>query len=488
MRSLILCSFLLSGFVAAAQKKVFKSISDAITVREISSHLTFLAADEMRGRDTGSPELDIAANYLMTQFMAAGVAPADGQSYFQTVSLMRVQMPSKVEFVLESNNTKSGIQALLIQGKSSRVSGDVVYVGYGSIEDFDKNNVNGKIAVCLLGAQGTTSLSQGIQLASAKRRIARERGALALVEIVAVPGMPWGALANYFSKPRVAIQEDESGIPHILIPPSEQDPLKSLMSTRVGTGEVVVEVSLPMPLPAKNVVGVIKGTDPALSQEYIAVTAHYDHVGVNKASAQDSIFNGARDNAIGTTALIQVAKFFASHPTKRSILLIAATGEEKGLLGSRWYSDHPVIPLNKTVFNLNCDGAGYNDTSIATIIDFNRTTADELLKTACSQAGLLLQGDPVPEQGLYDRSDNVNFARKGVPAVNISPGIKSFDQELMKYYHQPADEVGTLDMNYLVKFYRLMLNSVLLLGNAADAPTWKAGDKYEAVSKTLYVK
>jgi Zn-dependent M28 family amino/carboxypeptidase len=167
-------------------------------------------------------------------------------------------------------------------------------------------------------------------------------------------------------------------------------------------------------------------------------------------------------------------------------LLLAVTGEEKGLLGSEWYANHPAVPLNQTVFNFNCDGAGYNDKTIASLVDLNRTTADDQLRKACKAFGLELKGDPVPEQNLYERSDNLNFAVKGVPAVNFSPGVKSFDAELFKYYHQPADEIASLDMTYLEKFYRAYVYSAYLLATDAQVPVWKAGDKFEEAGKKLY--
>jgi Zn-dependent M28 family amino/carboxypeptidase len=185
-------------------------------------------------------------------------------------------------------------------------------------------------------------------------------------------------------------------------------------------------------------------------------------------------------------ALLQAAKFFGKNPSKRSILFLALTGEEKGLLGSEWYSNHPLIPLKQTVLNYNCDGAGYNDKTIATQIDFNRTTVDEQLKKACQAFGLELKGDPAPEQNLYERSDNVNFAVKGVPAVDLAPGVKAFDKELFKYYHQPADEVSSLDMNYIEKFHRSFVYGAYLIANAKERPMWVKGDKFEEAGKKLY--
>jgi hypothetical protein len=481
--------FLLYCTIAVAQKKSLKAIDDFITVKSIESHIRFLSADEMRGRNTGSPELDIAANYIMTQFLAAGVMPGAGSSFFQPVSLMRQHAPTKVEFTLLVDSTSGTVGAVILNGLSTQLTKPVVFVGYGTTADFDKSDVNGKIAVSLFGSEGSSVVSEGIYATGpVKRRLAAERGAQALIEIMSLPGERWSALNNYFSGSRVLLQEKEQDIPHLLIQNSEVNPVKSLLQKRSGSGSLVIERMQPISFSAKNVVGVIRGTDATLRDEYVAVSAHYDHVGVGKPNGQDSIFNGARDNAIGTTALLEAASFFAKNPTKRSILLIALTAEEVGLLGSSWYAEHPVIPLKQTVFDLNCDGAGYNDTSIATVIDFNRTSADNLLREACKAAGLELKGDPAPEQGLFDRSDNANFAKKGVPSVNMSPGVKAFDGELMKYYHQPADEAETLDMVYLAKFYRAMLRSISLLGNAADAPAWKSGDKYEAAGKALYAK
>ncbi|HTF19720.1 MAG TPA: hypothetical protein VK658_16725, partial [Chryseolinea sp.] len=220
---------LLSCTMVVAQKKSLKAIDDFITLPGIESHIRFLSADEMRGRNTGSPELDIAANYLMTQFMSAGVTPGDGHSYFQAVSLMRLPVPGKVELTLEVDGASGSMAGVLIEGHSAQLTKPVVYAGYGTAADFDKVDVNGKIVVCLFGSQGSTKINEGIlRTAPAKRLLASERGAQALVEIMALPGVPWGALQNYFSKSRVTLQEEESGIPHILIQNSEADPLKSL--------------------------------------------------------------------------------------------------------------------------------------------------------------------------------------------------------------------------------------------------------------------
>ena len=243
-------------------------------------------------------------------------------------------------------------------------------------------------------------------------------------------------------------------------------------------------------MPSKNVIGLLEGSDAKLKNEYLVVSAHYDHVGVNHQAqtGQDSIFNGARDNAIGVTGLLSTAKYLSQYSPKRSVLFIALTGEEKGLLGSKYYADHPAVPLKQTVFNFNCDGAGYNDVTVATVIGLERTTAETEISKACEAFGIKAALDPVPEQNLFERSDNYNFAVKGVPAINFAPGTKSFDAELMKYYHQPADEVASLDFDYLIKYFRAYVYANVLLSNLDKAPVWKQGDKFEVQSKKLYDK
>ncbi len=186
--------------------------------------------------------------------------------------------------------------------------------------------------------------------------------------------------------------------------------------------------------------------------------------------------------------MLATAKYLSQYPPKRSVLFVAWTAEEKGLLGSKYYSENPVIPMKQTVFNFNCDGAGYNDITAATIIGMERTTAENDLSKACQAFGLKATVDPVPEQNLFERSDNYYFAVKGVPAISFSPGVKSFDAELMKYYHKQADEVSSLDFDYLIKYFRAYVYSNVLLSSNPKVPVWKSGDKFEAEAKKLYGK
>ena len=207
---------------------------------------------------------------------------------------------------------------------------------------------------------------------------------------------------------------------------------------------------------AVNVAGIIEGSDPTLKNEYVILSAHFDHLGTirrqQNTATEDTIYNGARDNAMGVTGLLAAAKALAQQPPKRSVLILALTGEEVGLLGSRYYAEHPLVPLKQTVFDLNIDGAGYNDTTILSVIGLERTGAKSEIEAAAKAAGLGVFAEPAPEQGLFDRSDNVAFAAKGIPAPTFSPGFKTFDEAIGKYYHQTIDNPESLDFDYLKRF------------------------------------
>jgi Zn-dependent M28 family amino/carboxypeptidase len=256
---------------------------------------------------------------------------------------------------------------------------------------------------------------------------------------------------------------------------------------KLKSAVVAVDGKVNTPVEGKNVLAWIEGTDPELKKEFILLSAHYDHVGVGAPDAEgDSIYNGARDNAVGTVAVINAAKYFAQNPPKRSIIFALWTAAEKGLLGSGFFANNPLIPLNQIVYNLNIDNAGYNDTSIITVIGLGRTSADFMIEEAVAEFGLTAKADPSPEQGLYDRSDNVNFARKGIPAPSFTLGFTAFDDKINQYYHKAADEVDSFDLEYAQIYWKSYILSAQKIANWSQRPKWAEGDKYEEVSKELY--
>jgi hypothetical protein len=472
-----------------SQKNPVAEITKAVRTSEAEAHLQFLSADEMRGRDTGSPELDIAANYIASYFRQLGLQPAPGQAdFFQQVQLQSITAATEARVQIDTANFNLKQSLLVMKGDNISWNGQLLYVGYGSKEEMTEE-VRGKMVVALAGARDMENPMSVFSISDEKAERAQKLGAIGLIELVVTLPIPWPGLVNYFGNNTRTELNEGSSIPVVWIKSSENGVLEKLKSNTPVRGNLKINGVKKTLIPAKNVVGVLAGTDPKLKDEYLVISAHYDHVGVKKNKAgQDSIYNGARDNAIGTVGMMETARFLSAFPPKRSVVFIALTAEEKGMLGSQWYAEYPLIPLNKTVFNFNCDGAGYNDKTIVTVNGLEKTTAEQFLANACTAFGLKATLDPVPEQNLYERSDNISFARKGVPAINFAPGIKAFDQELMKYYHQPADEFGSLDMEYLTRYFRAYAYSNYLIANSAKAPYWKPGEKYETAAKELYKK
>jgi Zn-dependent M28 family amino/carboxypeptidase len=486
--TLVLAVCSLSAFAQKKRAPRFPTaeIDKMVTLSETEVHLRFLASDEMRGRDTGSPELEIAAAYIAREFQRWGIKTVPGaQGYFQPVPLERSQYATVVDVTVDDVLLKNKEDVVLLEGASAQWQGEVVFVGYGTEEDLKTTDVSGKLVLAYLGAPGMSDVMQMFFEAEAKGERMQARNAAGLIEIVNAPGVPWPALVNFFTRSKVGFKKSAS-MPRIWMKNSDAPAIARLIETKKAKAKLSIEQPAGKPIPGRNVLGWIEGTDPKLKNEFVALTAHYDHVGVGRKVDNDSIYNGTRDNAVGTAAVLQAARFFAAYPQKRSVLVMAVTAEEQGLLGSRWYADHPVLPLEKIVFNLNCDQAGYNDTTRVTLVDFNRTTADEILKASVAAYGLSLEGDPVPEQNLFERSDNFSFAAKGVPAVMFTLGLKSFDGDVMKYYHQPADEVNSISLTYVNRYIRAYVLSAHQLLNVPVIPTWKPGDKYEAAGKKLY--
>lgn len=477
-----------ASFSAAGQDDTHTRIEESVTRTAAEAHLTFLAADEMKGRDTGSPELDIAANYIRTQFRMLNINPAPGTTeYFQPVNLVRYRKPEKGNVKLAGETYTLLDNMLVLEGGAVEWSGELIYVGYGSPKDLEGVDIKGKMVLALAGSREADNINKVYMASRDKLGLIKKAGAAGLIEVLAFQQVPWNALVNAFQKDAWNIADNSgSGIPFIWVKPRDIKKL-SFRQSKPVEGSVSVVSPPAQYVTGKNVAAMVEGTDPELKNEFIILTAHYDHIGVDPDETKaDRIYNGARDNAIGTVALIQAARFLSKSPPARSVLLIALTSEEKGLLGSRWYVKHPLVPLNKTALNLNCDGVGYNDISTITSISLGRTNTDEILREAAEGFDFKLGGDPDSREGFYERSDQVSFAKEGIPAIKLQPGVVKMNDEIFRYYHQPADEVSSLNLDYITRFYRSYVYAVHLLANTRMQPAWAEGDKFQEAGKKLY--
>ncbi len=498
LKKITITSVAVAMAISSNAQKLKKTPEYLLTPSFTETHIRFLASDELLGRRTGDQGNKVAARYIAEQFRSLGIKPVNNGDYFQKVELESVTPPAGATITTQEGVAKIGEDFVLMSGDGlTNSSAEVVYLEYAWIDaekgydDYKGVDVKGKIIVTSAGTPDTKSPQQMFSTIGPKQKIAKEKGALAIIEVFNSP-VPWRNISNYFGRKGIKLKtagETSGGPTHLWISSASA---KILAKNKISKIDLNIPKKQTEEVNSSNVVGVLEGSDPVLKNEYIVLSAHYDHIGYGAArgnvASGDTIFNGARDNAFGVTAVLTAAESFAKLKPKRSILFIAYTGEELGMLGSKYYSEHPLIPMKNCVFNLNCDGAGYNDMTKITVIGLSRTDAKSEIVEAATAFGLTATDDPAPEQNLFDRSDNVSFAAKGVPSPNYAPGMTAFDDAINKYYHQSADNPESVDFNYLLKYAQSYTYAARLIANRAKAPAWIAGDKYEKAYQTLYGK
>lgn len=470
--------------------------------KEIETHIRFLASDELMGRETGEIGNNIAAAYIASFFAGNGLKQVEGANgYFQNIPFVMFHPPESASMTWEGTTWTHGKDMLYRQGKAGELSADAVFVEYGMIDeekgtnDYEGVDIKGKIVVANLGAPGLENPGAVIKLSEKKKAWIIERGGIGFIELYRLSAAPWNFAVRRMNRKQLQIagsdfDSPESNLPYAWAEDKGAELAKALK--KKGSIPITLKTSgvKTADKASRNVLGYVEGTDPVLKKEFLLVTAHFDHVGAGpgggRITESDTIFNGARDNAIGTVGLMTAAKRLSANPPKRSVLFLAVTGEEKGLLGSRYYAENPLIPLKNMVFNLNSDGAGYNDKTMVTVIGFNHVDIEAMISQASEAFELKTGGDAMPRQNLYDRSDNVSFASKGIPAINMSPGTTGFDKELMTYYHQVVDDAESLDFDYVSRVCMTFAEAAVKLANIQKTPGWRPESKYAKAGKELY--
>jgi Zn-dependent M28 family amino/carboxypeptidase len=318
------------------------------------------------------------------------------------------------------------------------------------------------------------------------RAAAREAGAAALAVIVD-PGFP----ADRFGDLAAASRTAETTAVGAL----ESDDIAVFVMTDAAFRRIAAREGGPAPTPQRapvrfekpsahfaaqlrlihdgrppNVVAVLPGSDPALRDEYVILSAHMDHVGVGEAVEGDSIYNGADDDASGTSALVEVAEALAMLPEapRRSVVFLHVSGEEHGLLGSGWFSEHPTVPLDRVVANVNVDMIGRNGPDSVVVIGKNYSSLGAVANAVQArhpELGLTLSDDIWPEERFFFRSDHFNFARKEIPSLFFFSGVH-------EDYHQPSDEVESLDVDKAARISRMIFHIVREIADAPARPAW----------------
>jgi hypothetical protein len=436
------------------------------------AQITFLASDDLLGRMTGEPGLDTAAAYIARHFKAYGLQPnPQTGTYYQPFTVYSTSASAE--------GTVGGTSSIaVLSGGALDGSFPAVYLSTVTDSILKVTDVRGKIVVSDFPTEG------GFQarLAASTRMRGQLQSAGALGFVQWLSGEPGPARIAAFMRNSSSL-EKPSTLLHVLAD----------ASGKVSGGDIRIQTPgvQTVEMKTQNVVGLLEGTDPVLKNEYVLLMAHYDHVGARRTAtnANDTIYNGARDNAMGIVAMLHAAEAFSKIRTKRSVIILPVSAEEIGLIGSRYYVDNPIIPLNKTVYVSNIDGAGYNVTDAVTVIGLERTSASTHYKAAAEAFGLRIWDDPAGEQGLFNRSDNVSFARKGIPAPTFTAGFTAFDDTIMKYYHQPADEADeSFDFDYLHKYVSVFVYATRLIADDPARVTWVNGDMYQPAFNQLFAQ
>jgi Zn-dependent M28 family amino/carboxypeptidase len=501
----------------------------------IQADVRYLADDKLEGRDTGTPGYDLAAEYVARRYAEMGLKPAgDGATFFQRVPLLKaLRLEQGAAFSIDRNGDKVSLKfrdeflpSLNYNAASHSLTAPAVFVGQGVYapelgqDDFAGVDVRGKIAVLFPGAPARFDndrrafYSSGTQ----KLRALSERGAVGVV-FVGTPQYeergPWASSAAKWSMPGMRLRaEDGTGIdtfPQLKAGASasaataktifagsghEADALfKAAADGRLKAFDLPGVFTLAgrtriEPAESRNVVARLDGSDAALGREFIAYTAHLDHIGVGAAVNGDSIYNGAMDNALGVSVMLEAARQLtdAANKPKRSLLFIALTGEEKGLLGAEWFASHPTVPKADLVANINMDMPVLLVPAKDVVpIGLEHSTLKTALDTAAGEMGLGLSADPFPEEVVFVRSDQYAFVRAGIPAVYLMGGVVGANPGqdpklattwfLRNCYHQPCDDLE-LPVQYgdAARMARLNARIGQLVGDDAKRPQWKPGD------------
>ncbi|MET0307102.1 MAG: M28 family metallopeptidase [Sphingomonas sp.] len=499
----------------------------------MKSHVMFLASDAMQGREAGSHEFDIAAQYVASQFYAAGLKPAgDDGSYLQKVPLVSYKVDGQGSM---SVARKGAPPVSLVFGEdyvpganpskpSFTLTAPVVFVGYGITglgrDDYKGVDVKGKIVAFFGGAPKSFPGEEGAHFSSpaSKGEIAMKRGAVGYITLespISAKTRPFSMLAAIGARPRFTWGEAD-GTGHIATPGTPglgtlsmagaaklfagaKTPWATIQKQAEVDGATFKPIQLPATLTftvktaltsvtSYNVAGLLPGSDPALSKEVVVLSAHLDHIGVGRADAKgDTINNGALDDAVGVASVIEEAKRFKNAATKprRSILFLAVTAEEKGLLGSDYYAHHTTVPKESIVADVNLDMPiiTYKFQDIV-VYGAEHSTLGAIAAKAAAEIGVTMSEDPLPGENIFVRSDHYNFVRQGVPSVFLwpgagGPGRAAIDDFMNNHYHQPSDEVGQLpaiDWESGVRFVDVNYRIARAIADGDQRPLWKKGD------------
>jgi len=502
----------------------------------IATHIAQLASDEFLGRKPFTEGEVLTVNYLKDEFEKLGLLPGNGDSYFQDVPMVEIDGTPSKTMVISGGNGSFDLEVLKdfvattnkVETEVRLENSELVFAGYGIVapeygwNDYEGIDWKGKTAVVLINdpgfQSGDSTLFKGNEMTyygrwTYKYEEAARQGAAGLIIIhdTEPASYGWNVIESGWTGARLVIASD---VPLLNVESwVSGESAQKILDASAMKGQDYKAISRdknfnPIPLDlqvsvsiqnkikkdvSKNVVAMIPGTDR--KDEVIIYSAHWDHLGVGKAIEGDSIYNGAVDNASGTAGLLALAEAFKKgKATKRSIVFIALTGEEQGLLGSAFYAENPIFDPKKTVANINMDALDSpGKMKDLTITGYGQSEMDEYAKEAALAQERYIIPDPEAEKGYFFRSDHFNFAKIGIPALYASGAYEGFDkskEDIKAYndfyrinkYHQPSDgyNAETMELSGVQLDLQLFFSVGLKLANEDYFPKWYDGSEFKA--------
>ena len=516
MRILFAATMLLLAGAAAAQEDR--------SAANIKADMAFLASDDLKGREAGSPEFNKAADYVAGQMKQIGLKAGGKGGYFQPVPLVAFRPRDEGVIALTAKDGhkvpfvfgKDYLTGDYAQGQTLTVDAPLVFVGFGLVapehgrDDYAGLNVKGKIVVALSGAPKFLQTEERAYYRSGrvKLKAALERGAVGFVSIGTRTGEKLYPFANnvrqYKSWGMTWRQPD--GKPFVAVPlpglvgvsvagaqkllGAQTDAILDAAEAKDGA---IKGFDLPLSLKAElhteiktaeseNIIGILPGSDPKLRNEYVVLSGHLDHIGITPPVKGDAINNGALDNASGVATTLEVARLLKSAPPKRSVLFLIDTAEEKGLIGAEYFARNPTVPLSAVTSDVDLDMPilTYDFTDV-TAFGADRSSIGPSVKRAAAAMNVQLSPDPAPDEGIFTRSDHYRFVEQGVPAVFLATGYANGGKAATEFfmrtnYHKPSDDLKQpIRYDVGAKFARLNAGVTRELADG-PRPSWNKGD------------
>ncbi len=451
---------------------------DYISAASLRGHLSFIASDLLEGRFTPSRGLDVAAEYIAAQFRRAGLEPAGDDGYFQTAALEELE-PAKTGVEVRIENAGRPITiareditprfhtALELSGAPIlKISLD----DERALEHLQPEKVHDQVLMVQLpefnGPEATRAARQYAMLLSALRRL-RPKLTLML------------SLSSMAELDSTLTNTGEQRMDEAVIVVRSPEVMRWFQPLPRGATNATISLHLPeaaeVPVKVRNVIGLLRGSDPVLKDTYILVTAHYDHLGMMAGTGGDRIYNGANDDGSGTVSVIELASALATlHPRpKRSLVFLTFFGEEEGTLGSLYYAKHPVFPIEKTIGDINLEQVGRTDAvdglklAQATFTGFDYSNLPRAFRAAGAKTGVKVLSDE-SDGDFFARSDNAPLADEGIPAHTLAVTFEFPD------YHRIGDKWPKIDYDNMAKVDRMVALGLILLAENPDPPKWNA--------------